>query len=151
MCCVALALLVAFVRRVASVLVPRLRHPLPTPLPPAARRAYGHEVDGPGGRTVAAVRGAPMQGSPGRGRGPAPKARATPLDRERLGWLLIIGGLGWFAAGIVLMHGLGIAPAAVEASALLDLVFHGSGPLVASVGLLVRAPSIRQATIGLTS
>lgn len=117
-CCIALAALIALVRRGWFALTGRQPAPAAHFAPPARRPA-------PGG-AVAVAAAAPV--------------RATGSHRQ-LATTLVAAGLAWFAVGLVGMHLLGWFTWA-ERSTLSDAAFHSSGLWLAATGgavLAVRA------------
>ena len=120
-CCVALAYLVALVRRGWFAVVPgaHAAQAAAAFAPPARRPA-------PGSVTVAA--------------GPPVVAR-TAASRRPAARALVVVGLAWFGLGLVGMHALGWFGWA-EGSLLSDTAFHSSGLWLAAAGgtmLAVRA------------
>ena len=118
-CCIALAALIALVRRGWSALTGREPAPAAHFAPPARRPA-------PGGAVAVVAAAAPVQ--------------ATGSHRQ-LGGTLVTAGLAWFAVGLVGMHVLGWFTWA-EGSMLSDAAFHSSGLWLAAAGgavLAVRA------------
>lgn len=113
-CCIALAYLVAWTRRAWLSLVARTPAAA-TPFAPPARRP------------------AP----PTRAELPRPVTRATPTGHP-VAAALVVGGVAWFALGIVGMHALGWF-AWVGGSVIGDTAFHASGLWVAAVGVAVAA------------
>lgn len=116
-CCVALAYLVALVRRAWFSVVPGEPATAPAFAPPARRPA-------PGG--IALAVSAPTAGRP------IPHHAAHTL---------VVAGLAWFALGLVGMHVLGWFSWAQE-SLLTDTAFHASGLWLAAAGVaskVVRA------------
>ncbi|PWN01377.1 hypothetical protein DJ010_17560 [Nocardioides silvaticus] len=121
-CCVALAYLVAVVRRGWFAVVPgaRAAQAAAAFAPPARRPA-------PGGVAVAA--------------GPPVVAARTAPARRPAARALVVVGLAWFGLGLVGMHAFGWFGWA-EASLLSDTAFHSSGLWLAAAGgtmLAVRA------------
>ena len=108
-CCIALAFVVAVIRRARSFVWPS-RTPASSFAPPARRAA-------PGSAMPAAV-------------------TAEPLARA--GWSLPVvmaaAGATWFLAGVIGMHVFGLFDFARH-SLLADVAFHGSGLLLLSSGL----------------
>jgi len=117
-CCVALAYLVALVRRAWFAAVPGQQVVAVAFAPPARR---------------------PAPGAPALTDG-LPSVRSTS-SRRPLGRGLVVAGLAWFAVGLVGMHVLGWF-AWADDSLLSDTAFHSSGLWVAALGgavLAVRA------------
>ena len=124
-CCVALAALVAVVRRAWFTMTGREPAEAALFAPPARRPA-------PGGLAVA-VAAAPATTIAVRSPDPAAIRQAARM--------LVAIGLAWFAVGLVGMHLLGWFTWA-EASMLSDTAFHSSGLWLAAAGattLVVRA------------
>lgn len=119
-CCVALAAVIAVVRRAWFAVVPHAAPATPGFAPPARRPA-------PGATASAAI--VPVQ------------ARALDRGGDRVAALFVLGGLAWFVVGVVGMHGFGWF-AWAETSLLTDTAFHVSGLWAAAIGalsLVVRA------------
>lgn len=114
-CCVALAYLVALLRRTWFSVVPETG-PLTVAFAPPARRPA------PGASTLPVA---------------PPTARATGTRRPAAR-ALVGGGLAWFAVGVVGMHALGWF-AWAEGSLLTDTAFHASGLWVAATGAALLA------------
>lgn len=114
-CCLALAYVVALVRRGWFALAPGRPAAAVSFAPPARRPA-------PGGAVLVMERPAPVL--------PA----GSPSPARRAGRALVAGGLGWFAVGLVGMHVLGWF-AWAGTSLLLDTAFHSSGLWAAAAGL----------------
>ncbi len=113
-CCVALAYLVAWVRRAWLSVVPGPAVAV-TPFAPPARR--------PAAGPVVAL--------------PRPTAHPAP-PRHPLATALVVVGLVWFAVGIVGMHALGWF-AWADGSLVSDTAFHASGLWIAAAGVATAA------------
>lgn len=112
-CCVALAYLVAQVRRAWLSVVPGPAVAATPFAPPARRPAVG---------TVAL---------------PRPTARPA-ATRHPVATALVVAGFAWFAVGIVGMHALGWF-AWADGSLVSDTAFHASGLWIAATGVATAA------------
>ncbi|WP_183093135.1 hypothetical protein [Nocardioides stalactiti] len=133
-CCLALAYVVALVRRGWFAAVGGAPAPTASFAPPARRPA-------PGGTLVASGPAPAVAWAP-----PRSSTRARPTGRVGAGKVgagtvgagLVGAGLAWFVIGVVGMHALGWF-AWAEASLLTDTAFHSSGLWLAAIGASVVA------------
>jgi hypothetical protein len=124
-CCIAIALVVAMVRKGWYALLPGRRPPEPGFAPPAYRAGPGAEA---APRTPDRSRPAPAPSLPGRGRG------------SRRGAVLLAAGAAWTGVSVLEMHVLHTLHLGHGAA---GLAVHGFGLLLFVAGLLAFLPPAR--------